>query len=992
MTALIAVGCYRESGEDVLPVTATRITNDVRDQLPTGKESSGRIGDYLLSNAQIMAVVNGSVDGSTRDHYLAQSGGAVLDFTTVTLGADRRFRSFDDDGLHLLTQTVNMSRNTPIGYERIEIVRDGESNAALRLTGYVYDADGSLAASGVSVDSRGRVNGVQVQTTYSLPDRRGDDPGFTGDEDGNRTGGNDLPDELGVVNENDNVRFMIVTTQVVNNSGSELPIFTVNDVMVHDNQGLSPFVPYPDWGHEVPEVDERQQRYAYPHYVQLIPTAQFTAAYTIFDDLTGVVMAEQETLPEERLSYTYVGRSALPTGTLAPGAQYTYIRKMAAFNNTTPLGVNNAAILELGHQPPASSPMHQIGGLSFVLGSRSAPGGRWTLSYINQSVSYFNGQAYVPLEAGRTYPYAGELSMPSNARLVQLPAGQIAFSAEPINNEPFYTELVTEASRDDEGNIITDEDNNVVTQENPIIITAGEQRNLPAIQVAENTHVSLGLNLATTNQRELLGRTTFTKADGSLDFTLGLLPRVNDGNKVLLTITRELTTFIPLGTYNVYMSHGPLHNVNMATVTAQENVDDDGNSSFAADPSVLSYEMAPVIEFPGYFAADFDSRTTLDRIGLMEAGDSIAHGFAEDLDVIFFPDTDVVSPTELLFRTQGILFGAFDTQDNENDVDSLFDEIIATRATATLGRDTEGPWGRFALLSLPREDQQTDIIVPPFERTPNAYFDSVRDQIPGALIQVVRPRNTDQTEGGYFTALATRAGLPLDQPIPVNSPVFEATAGSGSATRAVDFDLLQVLAGNRYDEYLLTRADWFNLLESGTFKPATGGSSAGRLRDLPMGAVRTWVAVENTAHRDNDLVEFWTNAAAGRSFVSNGPLIEADVNGASFGQDTNVSGNQVTLNLKITAAPWIPVREVRVIVNGVAQDVNVALSNEGTVRFDGQVTLELDGSRRHWIVVEAGAAMSELANPTPAAEPGVYGIVQPGHLPLAFGNPIFVQN
>lgn len=988
--ALIAVGCYRESGEEVLPVTATRITNDVQDLLPTGKESTGKIGDYLLQNSQIQLVVDGAVGSAARNQFLTQSAGAVVDFSSVTLGANRRFRSNNDDGLHLLTQTVNMNRHTPIAYDRIEVVRDRESSAALRLTGYVYDSDGSLAAAGVPVDSNGRVAGVQVQTTYSMPDRRGDDPAFTGDEDGNRTGGNALPSQLGTLNEDSTVRYAIVTTQIVNTSDRELPIFTVNDVMVHDNHGLEPFVPYPDWGYALPDAAQRAQRFAYPHYVQLVPLQQFTASYAIFDEMTGVVMAEREIVPEEQLAYTYVGRSALPTQTMAPGGQYTYIRKMMAFSNTTPLGVNNTALLDLGYRPPAGSPLHQIGGMSFVFGFRDAPAGRWWASYINQSVSYFNGQNYVPLEAGRNYPIIGESSLPNSSRLVQLPAGQVAFYAEPVNNPPFYADTVTEAARDENGQVITDEDGNTVTVENTIEITQDGQRNLPAFQLAEEPHVALGLNLATTEQRELMGRVVFTKENGEIDFTLGNLPRVNDANQVLLTLTTEIETRIPLGTYNVYMTHGPLFNVNIVPVVAQENVSDDGVSTFAADPRRLSFEMAQAVQFPGYFSADFDARTLLDRTGLMDTGESIGYAFAEDLDVAFYPDSDALSRTELLLRAQALVLGSFDTNDNENDVDSLFDELTAARATAVLGRDAQGPWGRFALLSLPREEQQTDIIVPPFERTPSAFFDAVRDQIPGVLVQVVRPRNSDQTEGGYFNALAQRAGLATDQPIPVNSPVFQSATGSGSGTSAVDFDLLQVLAGNRYDEYLLTRADWFNMLESGIFKPATGGSSAARLRELSVGAVRTWVAVENTAHRDNDLVEFWTNAAAGNSFVSNGPLIEATVNGASYGQETNASGNQVALNLKVSAAPWVPVSEIRVIVDGVVQPVDLGMNNDEVVRFDGQVTLNLEGSRRHWIVVEAGASLQQLQSGGAAG--GVYGVVMPGHLPLAFTNPIFVQN
>ncbi|CAM2067720.1 hypothetical protein SCOR_20220 [Sulfidibacter corallicola] len=968
--ALCFVSCYRETGEETLPVTATQITSDNVDTLPTGKEASSAIGDFLLQNSELQIVVNGAVGSAERDHYFAKSAGAVLDFTSAALGADRTFVTQNNDGLHQLSQTVNLNRHNPVGYSSIRVNREDEATASLVMTGSVYDMDGSLAAAGAPVGANHRVEGLEVITTYRMQNRELD-------ENNAQTGSN--------------IAFMTVTTVLANNSQATMPVFTINDALAYDDEALATFVPFPEWGFAIPTSEERVQSFAYPHYFQLIPRQSNTAHYGIVSRLDGVLMADRELIPEQNLAYAFVGKRALPTQTLAPGGQLTYVREMHAdISNSavSPRIIYNFLQNLLSEETSATSPYSTtrpliVGGVRTL----SAPGGTFQLEYINESVQYFNGAAYVNLEQGRSYPIVGDVSIPPGSFGFDLPLGQLALRTNLDNNEPFYTDVSIVSETDDDGN--------TTETEIPIILTEEDTDGfgLSAVDPTTTRHQRFDLDLATTEQRELLGRASIYRISDEGPMTLSDTPNLTQGNHLVLRTITEVSTNLPFGTYNVYMSRGPLHNVNVVSdVVSRTVVDDEGNETFEVEPQDVDFEMSPVLSLPNYLSADFDARSAFDAEGLIEITDMVRYGFAEDLDVLFFPDDNRVLDVDIILRAEALQLGSFDKEDDEADVDSLFDEVAVSRTTAILGRDESGPWGRFSIFSLPTREQQSRVTLPSFEADPAGFFSRLHSGIPGSLVQATRPRGPAGPQTGYFTALAERGGIPAGQAIPGDSSVYSQGSPAGGQATRLDFDLLQVLSGNRYDEYLLTRQDWFNLLNAGVFKPATGGSKAGDLQDLPQGSVRTWIQVTETTLRDIDLTEFWTNASQGNSFISNGPLIEASVNGVSYGGETSVSGGSATLNLKISAAPWVQVPEVRIIVDGQVQVIDVPLDPNNLVRFDGAVTIDLPTSGRHWVVVEAGAPLSDLQAGQGASGTGIFGRVLPGHLPLAFTNPIFLDN
>lgn len=986
--AFFTAACFRETGSEILPVNATKVSEDNAEELGYGIEAGGRIGDYLLQSNHLQMVLNGRLSSNHRDYYLARSGGAVLDISTRFEGTNREFFSRNDDGLNLLTQCVNMNRNLPVSYERVLVDQDNQDEAALTLVGVVYDFDGSLAAAGASVDSVSRrVQGVEVVTTYNLRNLE-TIPGQGGADD------TDPDDDTRIVT------FVTMETVIVNNTQQTLPIFTVGDVAVTAVGAANLWVPYPDWGFEKPADGS----FAYPPFVQIQTTQSNIAQYAFLSRMEEVVMADYENGPNNEFQYLYVGKARRRDQSLASQEQLTYLRELSVLNlgdsrtsGVAPSTAYSQIQLLLSDQPSSQSMFNETGEFRISFQTSGAPSEKAMIEYVDQSVRYYNGTEYVTLEEGRTFPFLGEKAN-APGYVVNLPTGRVRVFADALNLPPAYK--TTKIIEIDNG-----EDEEPTQEEVPLDIVAGELCNAGALLLSDEDdprdfHAGMTIGATNGEGRLLFTRMMFEQLSGSQNepFSLSILPRPVQGNIVYRSVTTQTNLSLPKGSYEIVASRGPKHVANIIPVVVEEQVieaddeDEEDQIIVAAEPGNLNIVLSPAFEFPGYFSADFGALSANDPKSLMSSNDLLRMAYAEDLDVVFFPDFQSQGRLLLEFQLLGGTFGAFDEQDTDDNVFSWFDEMQISRSTGMIALENgyNTAMGRWSVYNFPDEEVNEYLEIPQVENDPSTWYSRVRRQSPQVVIQCDRPRGRTGLSTGLFTTVARREGLSENTPIPGDAAAYQGGSATGAEGTLLDFDLLQVLAGNHYDEYLLVRQDWFNLLNAGIFKPATGGSLGEETLDLPIGAVRTWVSVTDTELRDNELVEFWDQVKAGHSFISNGPLIEADIAGNGPGQTTSVSGGTVTVNVKITAAPWIPVRQVRVVVDGVVQPVEIPLKRDGHVRFEGQIEVELPAGNNHWVVVEAGASLEEIA----AGEGlvGTFGRIYPGHVPLAFTNPIFVNN
>lgn len=958
-----SVSCYRATGVARDQVSAFQVTPDNIDLLPSGLDASGRTGDYILQSSNLQLVFDGDLSTRNRTYFGVQSGGGIIDVSTRYVDIFSRIQTRADDGIDLITQGVNLNPGTPIRYQQLEVEEIDEVNAGIILTGSIYDLDGSLRAQGAPVDqATQRVLDCRVTTELMLIDS--------------------------VETETDSaepVHYVTLTSVVENFSSVDLPIFSVHDNVITTSGATDIFVPYPGFGFSRALAAAGVSDPAYPPYVTLTAVQADAAHYAWISQTDALLSAAISMDAGRGLDHTFIGKVGSPGEMLPPGGALTFIREVFVFSSSyTVEQIYDQFVAMLIDSDSPLNIYANYGEFRAAFTFENAPGGQLQLQVIDQANIVYDGVSFRPVSPDNPFPIFGYRELDPFVSLY-LPAGQLALQLD-LANTP--SELRSVATSE-----VTNEDGNEVLFERPIILEEDGLFDFGLASMADQ-HYACQLAIANESDRRLFGRFRVLPQNGSGTLTLGSTPENVQGD-IGYVASNTQTFYVPDGSYRVYLSRGPLHNVNIIDVDVVSSVGEDGENTTFLTPGTVQARMEPALDWPGYLSADFGVRSANDFYSMVAKDDLVLYAAAEDLDVLFFSDITSEPTIEVTFESVATLQGAFNEEDKDNNIDSLLDEMAVSRCAATLGTPTaelEHGRGMFAMLNLPGEDEVTHLHLPIIESDPPEFFDSVRQIDPDVLICVMRPRAPLAQKIGLFSAIAAYLGLQPNQPIPADNAFLTRPAENGSATRWSDFDLVQLLPGNLYDEYLLARSDWFELLNGGIFKPATGGSIGGQTRDLPVGVVRTWIQVADTTLRDNDLTEFWSQVAAGHMFVSNGPLIDMRVGTAGLGETASV-GSQFDLDVRVLAAPWIPVPQLRVVLDGnVIQ--TIPLSGEAqseTIRFDRQIPIEVAAPGDHWILVETGASLENLADPTHASSIGTFGIVNPGHLPLAFTNPIFLN-
>jgi len=262
------------------------------------------------------------------------------------------------------------------------------------------------------------------------------------------------------------------------------------------------------------------------------------------------------------------------------------------------------------------------------------------------------------------------------------------------------------------------------------------------------------------------------------------------------------------------------------------------------------------------------------------------------------------------------------------------------------------------------------------------------------VVQLNHPRGKHPDavqEDAYFTHLGS-AGKAYDPSRPLtqahNALLLE-PAGDGR-TRAIDFDAVELMNGAKPHHYRLVRRDWYALLDQGFRRTGTANSDTHGPDELAA-YPRNYVYVEDGAEAWDESA-FSTAIRDGRVFGTNGPLIRHfRVNGGRMGDRVDARDGTARVEFEVAAAPWVPVDEVRLVVNGEVERV-YPLDPRATdpTRIAEHVALDLE--RDAYVTVEAGAPLDVDPAAWIAAHPGLYTeAIAPGFVPAAFTNPIFVD-
>lgn len=275
------------------------------------------------------------------------------------------------------------------------------------------------------------------------------------------------------------------------------------------------------------------------------------------------------------------------------------------------------------------------------------------------------------------------------------------------------------------------------------------------------------------------------------------------------------------------------------------------------------------------------------------------------------------------------------------------------------------------------------------------------------LLNSLNNPSGDPSTGGYNPTLPITASPNSLMTLP--SLYNKTTVGpDGTDTTGLSFDAMEILNGTSLSQYLLVRQDWFSLLDQGINPAGVANSDSHRPVLENSGYGRTYIASKIQTPADIDENELVRSLRARRAFGTTGPILRFDILSDAdgdrkkddhffdgIGKTVVATHPIVTLKIRVEAAPWIPVEEVRIFRNGqliLTKPIALPRILGGPVlRFEGRVDLAgIDADS--YFTIEAGVRI----DPTTGAplSPQLLTVVQsvePTVVPLAFSNPIFVD-
>ena len=406
----------------------------------------------------------------------------------------------------------------------------------------------------------------------------------------------------------------------------------------------------------------------------------------------------------------------------------------------------------------------------------------------------------------------------------------------------------------------------------------------------------------------------------------------------------QLDVELPVGDYLVSASRGPEYSAQQVEVEVAKG-----------RLQELDFELERVVETEGLVAVD-PHMHTLRSDGTVNERERVLSLVGEGVEVAvasdhfyrndYTPEIEALELENYLKVIPGSEISIRDSRDHEYILDfNLY----------PLGPD-EGGWEAAATLS--------EEVAPVFEATRRRY--------PDALIQLNHPRNSSWD---YFVSYQ------LD-------PESAATARAGFWT---GFDVLEVLNGPSplFNNNVATIRDWLNLLSRGFLIPAVASSDSHQIDSEEPGYSRTYVCVADQEIGKLEIVTVIEALKEGRSFVTNGPIVELMVDDRYRPGDLLSSqSGEVELAIEVRTAPWVTVDEARVLVNGSVERVLEIEGNAGSNQaLQERVKLKLERDAFVLVEVVGNKSLYPVVQARSLAPDGSSREVTP----YALTNPVFVD-
>ncbi len=232
-------------------------------------------------------------------------------------------------------------------------------------------------------------------------------------------------------------------------------------------------------------------------------------------------------------------------------------------------------------------------------------------------------------------------------------------------------------------------------------------------------------------------------------------------------------------------------------------------------------------------------------------------------------------------------------------------------------------------------------------------LETMRQLFPKALVQVDQP--LDEWRG----LLAVQDSVPTAQ-----------------------FDALEILSGHDVDAARRLLPRWFSMLNDGRRVMVTGGSGSRGLVGNEAGCARTFIHCPGAGRppRRADVIDAILRLKSiPNAFVTNGPFVEAALEGQPPGSTQTLRAGTARLRVKVSAARWIDVQRVKLYRNGeLIEQVSVP-SGQKARRCDRTFELQVPGDCWFVVVVEGDRGLAPVYGP------------RGGPTPWAVTNPFWVD-
>ncbi len=419
---------------------------------------------------------------------------------------------------------------------------------------------------------------------------------------------------------------------------------------------------------------------------------------------------------------------------------------------------------------------------------------------------------------------------------------------------------------------------------------------------------------------------------------------------------------VPAGHYYAYVTRGPFATLDRHEITLAPG--DDVQLDFTVD-------LEPILP-PGVLSGDFHVHGAGSFDSSLPDADRVATFLAAGVDVIAATDHDVVSDYATAVGALGVAAQLVIMPGVELTPNILYFRVPGETFPKTVGHFNFWPLRHDTF--QPRNGAPWDELIEPgvmMDRVERLWATAV----PGVR-QLNHPWSDDKLgrDQGFLRMLGYDPRTPIVAGRSFAADVLLRRPGGGH--RNLDWDTQEVMSGAPRRDWIRYRALWFSLLNQGLLKAGLANSDTHTFAIEKVGYPRTLVWGGHTLAAF-DVDRFNADLKAGHAVGTNGPVLDVSLTAAATIERPGVvpvvhrPGDGAIIDVAITAMPFVPVAELRFVVNGtVVRTLPVPLADGASPtgparRHTASIALDelLTGAVGDaWLVVEAGLPLPITAD------------------------------